>query len=115
MGTGFPCGNSLRLGLPRERQASERRYSCLSRHAIVICWVTRMILPRASSIDGYKDFLISLSGDPGPQARRAFPSIGRSDAAAHPRAVAVDGAVGRRTGAIAWPKPAARITPRPHS
>src|SRR4029453_12926847 len=65
-------------------------------------------------IDGYKDFLISLIGDPGPQARRAFPGAGRSYAAAHLVAAAFDGAVGRGVGAIAGAKPAPRIASCPH-
>src|SRR6185503_9509308 len=68
---------------------------------------------RPLRIDGYKDFLISLSRDPGSQACRAFPSVGRPDAAARPGAAAGHGVVGWRTGSIARPKPAQGIPPRP--
>ena len=112
MGTGLLAENQLRLGLPRERQASERRYSCFvasrNRHLL-----RPEKFQHRPSIDGYKDFFISLSGDPGPQACRAFPGAGRSDAAAHPRAAAGDGIVGRRTGAAARAEPAAGVAPRP--
>ena len=43
---------------------------------------------------------------------RHLPRACRFDAAAHRRAAAVDGAVGRRTGASAGAEPAARIAPR---
>ena len=63
------------------------------------------------SVDGYKDFFISLSGDPGPQASRAVPSAGRSYAAAHSCAAEFDGIVGRGACPAAGPEPAARVAP----
>src|SRR4029079_16222343 len=63
-------------------------------------------LKMPSCIDRYKDFLISLSGDPAPQACRAFSGAGRSNATAHPGAAKSHGTVGRRACPVARPEPA---------